>query len=160
MDDLPLYERLLTHPDMMSELGGPLPREGLSDKLRAIVGTVEDGTAWYQVIVADGDAAGTVCVWDHDEDGEPISEIGWMVLPEFQGRGLASQAVRSLLARARSETRWGEIHAFPGITNAASNAICRKTGFSRIGEVDIDYVGRILRCNHWRIDLRSEPSMR
>lgn len=33
-------------------------------------------------------AAGTVTLWPHDADGERISEIGWMVLPEFQGRAL------------------------------------------------------------------------
>jgi RimJ/RimL family protein N-acetyltransferase len=35
--------------------------------------------------------AGSVALWSHDEDdGEPITEIGWMVLPEFQGRGHAA----------------------------------------------------------------------
>lgn len=158
MDDLPLYERMLTDPDMMSELGGPLPKQGLSEKLRGIVESVEAGTVWYYVIVPDsgiGAGAGSVCIWDHDWNGERISEIGWMVLPEFQGRGLASEAVRSILHKARSETRWDVIHAFPAVTNAPSNAICQKTGFSRIEERDFDYAGRVLRCNHWRIDLRS-----
>ena len=37
--------------------------------------------------------AGSVTLWSHDEeDGEPVTEIGWMVLPEFQGRGLATRA--------------------------------------------------------------------
>lgn len=158
MDDLPLYERMLTDPDMMSELGGPLPKQGLSEKLRGIVESVEAGTVGYYVIVPDSDAgagAGSVCIWDHDWNGERISEIGWMVLPEFQGRGLASEAVRSILHKARSETRWDVIHAFPAVTNAPSNAICQKTEFSRIEECDFDYAGRVLRCNHWRIDLRS-----
>jgi hypothetical protein len=34
MDDLPMYERSLTDPNMMAELSGPLPREGLAQKLR------------------------------------------------------------------------------------------------------------------------------
>jgi RimJ/RimL family protein N-acetyltransferase len=154
MEDLPLYEGMLTDPRMMSELGGPLPRDGIEQKLRDIVSDVEAGKVWYMAIMEDGTAAGTVCVWDHDQDGESISEIGWMVAPDFQGRGLAGKAVRSLLDRARSERRWEVIHAFPATTNAPSNAICRKTGFSKIGEADIEYVGRPLRCNHWRIDLR------
>jgi RimJ/RimL family protein N-acetyltransferase len=49
------------------------------------------------------------------------------------------------------------IHAYPGISNGASNAICRKAGFSLVGERDIDYVGRILRANHWRLDLGPAP---
>ncbi|MGH9894961.1 MAG: GNAT family N-acetyltransferase [bacterium] len=73
----------------------------------------------------------------------------------FQGRGLATAAVRSILRKARSESRWDMIHAFPAVTNAPSNAICRKTGFSKIEECDFPFRDRTLRCNHWRLDLRS-----
>jgi hypothetical protein len=45
------------------------------------------------------------------------------------------------------------IHAFPGVGNGPSNAICHKAGFTRIGERQIDYAGRMLRCNDWVLDL-------
>lgn len=141
---------------MMSELGGPLPSEDLEAKLQGIVHDVGFGTVWYSVILLDGGTpAGTVCIWDHEQDGQTISEIGWMVLPAFQGRGLVSQAVRVLLDRARAERRWHVIHAFPGVTNEPSNAICRKLGFSKVEELDIDYAGRTLRGNHWVLDLEA-----
>jgi RimJ/RimL family protein N-acetyltransferase len=153
MDDLPLYEAQLTDPRMMGELGGPLPREGLADKLREIVDGVEDGSSWYFVIVAEGRDVGTVCVWEADDDWGSAPEIGWMVLPEDQGRGIASAAVAEVLRRARDERRWGEIHAHPGISNGPSNAICRKNGFERLGERDVVFRGRTLRCAHWRVDV-------
>jgi RimJ/RimL family protein N-acetyltransferase len=84
--------------------------------------------------------------------GQTINEIGWMLLPEFQGRKLASEAVRLTLERARAEGRWDVIHAFPGVTNGPSNGICRKLGFSMQEEVEVEYVGRPLRCNHWVLD--------
>ena len=149
MDDLELYRRMVLDPGMMAELGGPLPPDGVDQKVKEIVRDVEAGRIWYFVIVEDGSDAGTVCVWDHEEDGETITEIGWMVAPEFQGRGLASSAVREVLERARSERRWTRIHAYPATTNGASNAICRKNGFAHVGERDIVYVGRTLRCNEW-----------
>jgi RimJ/RimL family protein N-acetyltransferase len=158
MADLPLYERLLTDPAMMAELGGPLPREGLNEKLRGIADDVAEGRIWYSVIVPEEDGAagaGTVCVWRHDQDGRPIDEIGWMVLPSFQGRGLATAAVGAVLDRARAEGRWDVIHAFPGVTNGPSNAICRKAGFELVGRREIEYSGRRLRCNHWRVDPRT-----
>jgi RimJ/RimL family protein N-acetyltransferase len=143
---------------MMSELGGPLPQDELESKLRGIVDDVEAGLVWYFVILPEGEggpAAGTVCIWTHDEGSESINEIGWMILRDFQGRGLATEAVRRILDKARSEHRWHVVHAFPGITNAASNAICRKTGFTMGEERNIEYAGRTLRCNHWVIDLRN-----
>ena len=156
MEDLPLYEGLATDPVTMSELGGPLPREGLEEKLRGIVRQVATGEIWYFTIVPDEATGpvGTVCVWDHEHEGEMIAEIGWVVQPAFQGRGLASAAVDQLLRRAHAEHRWGVIHAFPGATNGASNAICRKNGFTKIGELDFEYVGRPMRGVHWEVDVR------
>jgi RimJ/RimL family protein N-acetyltransferase len=153
MGDLPLYEGMLTDPRMMTELGGPLASDGLGEKLAGIVRDVEADDAWFFVIVADGRDVGTVCVWDADDDWGSAPEIGWMVRAQEQGRGYASAAVAEVLRRAREQGRWGEIHAHPGVSNGPSNAICRKAGFEKLGERDVRYMGRTLRCAHWRIDV-------
>jgi RimJ/RimL family protein N-acetyltransferase len=158
--DLPLYEAIHCDLEMMADLGGPLPREGMGEKLLRDVGTTESGETWVLKIIPDpedGRAAGTIAVWDHVVDGETITEIGWMILPEFQGQGLGSAAVRAVLDRARAEGRWSVIHAYPPVTNPRSNAMCRKMGFSMVEEREYVYRGRHLRCNHWRLDLRSSP---
>lgn len=131
----------------------------MPQKLRSVVASVENGTAWVFKIIADEDstrAAGTVCIWENSWRGERINEIGWMILPEFQGRGLATQAVRAILDKAQAERRWNVVHAFPSIDNAASNSICRKMGFSMLEECDLEWAGHNLRCNHWRLDLCSQ----
>jgi RimJ/RimL family protein N-acetyltransferase len=150
MDDLPMYEAALTDPRMMGELGGPIPREGLKEKLQGIVDEVNAGEVWFDVIAVEGEAAGWVCIWLNERDGERFNEIGWMVLPEFQGCGLASEAVRTYLERDRRERRWGEIRAYPGVNNGPSNAICRKTGFRLVGQRDVEYMGRRNMSNDWR----------
>jgi hypothetical protein len=76
-----------------------------------------------------------------------------LVLPEFQGRGIASQAVRTVLDQARAERKFGRIHAFPAVTNGPSNKVCEKNGFANLGECEVGFAGRTLRCCHWRIDL-------
>lgn len=157
-DDLPLYESINCDPDMMAHLGGPWPRERMPQKLRRDLASVEAGTAWIFKIIPDGDseqAAGTVCIWENSEGGETFDEMGWMILPQFQGRGLGSRAVRAVLDMARAEGRWQVIHAFPSTTNEPSNAVCRKTGFSLVEERDLEWAGHTLRCNHWRLDLRT-----
>lgn len=96
LDDLPLYEAIHCDPAMMADLGGPLPREGLAEKLDMDVATTSAGETWVLVIVPEDDpgaAAGTVTIWPHEEHGEPINEIGWMVLPPYQGRGMGKAAV-------------------------------------------------------------------
>ena len=72
-----------------------------------------------------------------------------MVLPEHQRKGYASAALRLLLERAWADGRWGDIHALPGISNPASNALCRGAGFRLLDEAQVDYRGRTLHCNHW-----------
>jgi RimJ/RimL family protein N-acetyltransferase len=156
LGDVGAYVRMRCDTVMMAELGGPLPREGIEDKVARDVQTAAEGTDWIKMIVPDKAApevvAGSVALWSYEEDGEPISEIGWMVLPEFQGGGLGKRAVRMLLELARDEDRWGLVHAFPATTNAPSNGICRSLGFRFAGERKVTFAGRVLRTNHWIIN--------
>jgi RimJ/RimL family protein N-acetyltransferase len=127
--DLDAYVRMRCDPAMMTELGGPLAREGIAAKLETDVRKTRADEYWVSMIVPDETepetVAGSVSLWSHEDGDEAgLSEIGWMVLPEHQGQGLAKRAVRALLERARDDGRWGVVHAFPGVTNAASNALC------------------------------------
>lgn len=157
-DDMWLTEALETDPRVMAELGGPWPVEEISQIHRRRLEHIADG-AWYFMIVPhpDEQAVGGITIWRSEWGDEPISEVGWTVLPEHQGRGYATVALRLLLERAQSDRRWGDIHAFPGLTNAASNALCRKFGFELLGEVEVDYGGRVLACNHWVLRAETPP---
>lgn len=158
--DVDAYARMRCDPVMMAELGGPLPREGIEEKVRRDVAGAASGEQWIKMIVPDEAqpevVAGNVMLWEHDEDGERIAEAGWMVLPEFQGRGIGKRAVRALLTLARDEDRWEVVHAFPGVTNARSNGICRSLGFTPVEQRDIMFGDRVLRANHWTIRPRTE----
>jgi RimJ/RimL family protein N-acetyltransferase len=148
-DDLTLYQRVYTDPVMWTELGG-VPELDLPAKLERDVRAVEADRHWVLVIVGeDGVVAGTVSLWDHEWQGETIDEIGWMVLPEHQGRGLASAGVAEALRRADEAARWRVLHAFPATTNTPSNALCRKHDFTWRGPIEYAYRGRTLRVNHW-----------
>ena len=156
LTDVGAYVRMRCDPVMMAGLGGPLPREGIEAKVQRDVEQAAAGTEWIKMITS-GETepetvAGSVVLWSHEDGGRPISEIGWMVLPEFQGRGIGKRAVRMLLELARDDGRWGLVHAFPGVTNAPSNGICRSLGFTLTEERDIAFNDRILRANHWIID--------
>ena len=67
-------------------------------------------------------------------------------------RGIASAALRLLIARVTAEPRFLSIHAFPPVTNAPSNALCRKFGFVLAGQADFVYASRTLDCNHWWLE--------
>lgn len=157
-DDVDAYVRMRCDPVMMGDLGGPLPREGIDDKVRRDVRRAAADVDWIKMIVPDAAApdvvAGTVTLWSHDDGGGggAVTEIGWMVLPEFQGRGLGGLAVRTLLEQARDDGRWGVVHAFPATGNGPSNAICRSLGFRFVGKCPVTFADRVLRTNHWTVD--------
>jgi RimJ/RimL family protein N-acetyltransferase len=154
-DDLPLTEALETDPAVMRELGGPVPREEIPALHRRRLASVADDP-WWLVIVPEpgGPAAGTIGVWEGEVDGARVHETGWMLLPAFHGRGIASAALALLIERARAEPRFTELHAFPGVSNGPSNGLCRKFGFTLRGELDGGYRGASFRINHWVLALR------
>lgn len=143
---------LETDDRVMAELGGAWTVEqARATHARRLRTVRETGSWWFKIVRGeDAVAVGSVVLWDSEWAGEPVSEAGWMVLPEDQGKGYASAAVRLLLERtAAAGDRWGDIHASPGASNGASNAICRKAGFDLVDQGEVDYGGRRLRVNHW-----------
>ena len=137
----------------MAELGGPWPAENARAAHRRRIGRRpgrRELVLHHRAGSTDRRRSGTIGVWASEWAGEPISETGWMVLPDHQGKGYASAALAAILERARADDRWGDIHAFPGVTNGASNALCRKFGFEQLEDGgDADYAGRHFPVNHW-----------
>jgi RimJ/RimL family protein N-acetyltransferase len=144
---------LETGPGVMAELGGPWTAEEARATHQRRMAYIRDGAWSFTVRPASDpqtrDPVGTIGVWASEWEGEPVSETGWMTLPEHQGKGYASAALAAILDRERAEHRWGDIHAFPGATNGPSNALCRKFGFELVGGGDADYAGRHFPVNHW-----------
>jgi RimJ/RimL family protein N-acetyltransferase len=136
-DDIWLTSELETDPDVMGELGGPQPREEIPKTHARRLRTVAGGDWWLVIETEPGVAVGTIGVWPTAQDGVDIHEVGWMVLPRFQRRGIASAALAELIERSRSERRITSLHAFPGATNVASNALCRKAGFTWLDEREV-----------------------
>ena len=154
-DDLPLLEKLMGDPAMTEHLGGPESPEKILERQRRYE---PPGSGMFKIVDGEtGEAVGSVGYWERTWRDGQVYELGWSVLPAFQGRGLARLATAQVIALARAEGRLRFVHAFPSVDNAPSNAICRRLGFTLIEECDFEYPpGRPLRCNDWRLDLFAE----
>jgi RimJ/RimL family protein N-acetyltransferase len=160
-DDLPLLRRA-NAPEMTEHLGGPESEEKVLDRHRGYVGMTAGAATgagvMFRVVLLPGlEKAGTIGYWERPWRDAVVYETGWTVLPEFQGRGIAVAAARAVVARARAERRHRFLYAFPSVGNPASNAICRRAGFSLVGECEFEFPpGRLMRSNEWRLDLAAD----
>ncbi len=148
-DDLELLRRLNGDPVMMAHLGGPETDEKVADRQERYAADPRQFR-----ILRDGSAVGWVGYWEREWLGAQVYEIGWSVLPEHQGRGLARSATAAAVEHAREHGHLAAVHAFPSVDNAPSNALCRSVGFELLGPVDFEYPpGQQMRCNDWRTRL-------
>ena len=163
-DDFLLLVRL-NAPEMMEHLGGPETPESVELRHKRYVAAAKSGTLsddekayaayiFKAILEPEGVDVGGVNFWDREWNGEHVYEIGWGVVPEFQGRGIASAAVAQAVELARATQRRSHIHAFPSVDNGPSNGICRKAGFELLGEVQFEYPkDHWMQCNDWALRL-------
>ncbi|GAA4638043.1 hypothetical protein GCM10023196_094250 [Actinoallomurus vinaceus] len=153
--DLDLLRRI-NAPEMTEHLGGPETEEKVLSRHRRYLEVGGDGSGgmFRVVVLPEGTAVGNIGYWEREWRGETVYETGWGILPEFGGRGLATAAGRLVVELARAERRHRFLHAYPSVDHPASNAICRKLGFTLLGPCDFEYPpGRPMRCNDWRLTL-------
>ena len=153
-DDLPLLEKLLGDPDMMAHLGGPESPEQILQRHQRYMRLPEADHMFKIIWGSSSEAVGSIGFWEKSWREQLIYETGWSILPAYQGRGIATKAAEGVIEQARLEDRHRFMHAFPSVSNPASNAICRKVGFSLIGECQVEYPpGNFMVVNEWRFDL-------
>jgi len=155
-EDLPLLQKLLGDPDMTEHLGGPESQEQILRRHQRYLHLPEEGTdhMFKIVLKASGEGVGSVGYWRKNWREQSMYEIGWLVLLAYQGQGFATKAASAAIEHARQEAKYRYMHAFPSVENPASNAICRKLGFTLLEECQFEYPpGHLMTVNDWRLDL-------
>ena len=120
--------RLLSDPEVMRYLEPPFDRAQTEDFLRRA------GLAEPPLVYAaeeNGDFIGYVIYHAYDEESV---EIGWVLLPDYWGRGYASALTDRLIDRARQEQKSVVIECAPA--QAATKRIAIKKGFRACGICD------------------------
>ncbi len=157
-DDMLVLEKTLGDPSQMIHLNGPENHERLERRHEEYVRMSIDPIAgcMYTITVHSGSVpVGHTGYWETEWNGEKGWETGWFVIPEFQGKGIATAAMRILIDQLAT-LNIDSVFAYPSVTNEASNAISKKLGFTVIEEMDYEYPresGKLLRCNVWKLDL-------
>ena len=98
---------------MTEHLGGPETPEKIADRQARY----EQLPNCFKVVY-DGEGVGWVGFWEREHRGETVYEMGWSVLPAFQGRGIAGEATRLALDQARAAGGPRFVHASPDVDNS------------------------------------------
>jgi len=75
-------------------------------------------------------------------------EVGYGVAESARGKGVATAAVRLLIARAFADPGVDEVYAETAVANIASRRVGEKAGFQHIGQRDSEEDGRV---DQWMI---------
>ncbi len=137
---------------MTRYLGGPESHQKLIERQDRYE---RPGSGQFRIVdVGAGEGVGWVGYWERKWQGADVYEIGWSVVPAWQGRGYATAGARLVIERMKADDRRGSVHAFPSVDNLRSNAVCRRIGFNLVGECDFEYPpGNPMKCNDWQLEL-------
>lgn len=120
--DRPALLRMLTDPDTRRYLGGPV-----DESVVRAARTRTLGATWGSFLIeVDGAVAGS-CSLDRDR-GE--LEVSYQLLPEFRGRGLATEALGALLDWAARCCPEDHVIAVTQAANAPSLRLLDRLGFT------------------------------
>ena len=91
------------------------------------------GTDLYHVLVEpDGSIAGRVNLF---EVADGSADLGYRIAERRTGRGLATAAVRQVIALAAGQYGLTELRAAARVENVGSRVVLERTGFVPVGEV-------------------------
>jgi RimJ/RimL family protein N-acetyltransferase len=120
----------------------PLMEDALPFVAAQLRGHPEAADWWMWAIALDGRFAGTVGFAGAPDPGGVV-QVGYSVLPGLQGHGVATAALRGIVAWAFGHPEVRRVRATIPPWNAPSIRVAEKVGFSRSGTDHDDEVGEV-----------------
>ena len=127
--DKPVYTALLGHPEVIRYCFDPLTAEQIEASFHdRLVPWGPNSTHWLCLAMSLKTDGGFVGVTGFVKNGTE-ADLGYMLLPEFSGRGLATESLQAVITFAKSQ---GVARLRANITegNVASERVVKKCGFT------------------------------
>lgn len=130
-DAEPLYRRLGTDPAMYEYSGwNPYATPEMArETVLSFIDSYDDDHAYSWVMDADDVLVGTIGAYDYD--GSQI-EVGFSVVPAWQGRGLATEALRTVLRYLTDNEGIPRVTAWCAAENTGSRRVLEKSGMQLV----------------------------
>ena len=138
LSDFPTYEQWCSRIEIMRYLGGKT-----FDRIQAWRHMAYQVGHWemlgYGYYVCEEKATGALVgrVGFTNHPGWPAFELGWTIVPEYQGRGYATEAARMLLQYAFDELKQDRVTSLIHPDNAPSIKVAKKLGQEVQGKTEV-----------------------
>jgi ribosomal-protein-alanine N-acetyltransferase len=126
--DAPDVLRLVQNAESRQFLGGPVDSAAFPNRFHAMLND-EATHHWVVRLTGEGQFAGLLSLGPH-HDGRD-QEVSYQFLPEFWGRGLASESLRALLGEAWKRFGLENVIAETQTANTRSIRLLESLGFLR-----------------------------
>ena len=133
---------VLSCPTLYAVTGGSPPSlvELTARYVRQVAGPDHPGERWCNWVLREGSALvgyvqATVTVGPGP--GADTAAVAWLVRPQDQGRGLATEAAAAMVAHLQA-LGVGDVTAWIADTHPASQAVARRLGLAPSGQLDED----------------------
>lgn len=135
-EHLPLLRLMDSDPRVMKWLGGVRDAAGLDAYLERNLSHWQrfGYGVWVLRSIDSGGFAGRAVLRHVDIDGADEVEVGYGFLPEYWGRGLATEITAACLRLAREDLGLDSVVALTALDNSASRRVLEKSGlhFERV----------------------------
>ena len=148
-NDADAIYKLRSNPETMKYVPRPLAqsREDALNHIATINERVENNTGinWAITLKGNDDFIGIIGNF-RTEPENYRAEIGYMLLPEFQGKGIITEAIKAVIAYGFDEMKLHSIEAIIDPENIASEMVLQKNGFVKEAHLVENewYAGRFL----------------
>lgn len=132
--DAPQLLRLRSDQQVMTYLDRPSMKSeeealGMIERIQKDIDN-NDGVTWAIALKEDPVMIGTIGFWRISKENHR-AEIGYMILPEFQGKGLMQEAMTAVINCGFNQYHFHSIEANVNPANAASIGILERNQFIR-----------------------------
>ena len=129
--------------DQVNRYLGRTPSKSIDDAetfIAAINQTVESRQALYWAIELNtsGKLIGTICLFGFTNDNSE-AEIGYELLPDFQGKGIMKEAASSVIEYSIRDLKLKSIKAYTHAENQSSTKLLEKLNFKKHEIVDDNF---------------------
>lgn len=130
-DAEPLYRRLGADPAMYRYSGwNPYATlEMAQETVRRFIGSYEDVHAYSWIMDTDDVIVGTIGAYDYEDDH---IEVGFSIVPGWQGRGLATEALKKVLEYLTENEGIPCVTAWCASENVGSQRVLEKAGMKLV----------------------------